>query len=348
MKDMKDKTKTIPFSSIPHEDLVWASSQTGAVIKVWHQSWIADPFGSRWVEFTTDLCEKSFRIARKVLTDAGLFLFRPQKSTGDARVTETWLCLNLHGKNVKEFWEINNTEDIENTKGIELDKDGKTVPPISQKIPSTGKSIPKSESKKNSKGKNTVESGENIPMNQSENVDTEGVSEPIKNNKNNEEHLINLPKEDLLDDELPPTTPYPTGGVVEEVVEEKKKDDRNIGDILNDLKSGLFSKCSGLASFLEKKVTGTTEPSKEENVINAFGSASWRPDNDRIQWYLNLDNVEKNLGLSRFNYRIRERRLSNKQAFDESFGYSEYNNSRAKEEYARNQRELAQVWMNAY
>lgn len=94
-----------PHMIIPASDLAWALQQQPSVLKLWNQCWLADPYGSRWVQISTNLSDSAFRAARKVLSDAGLFVFKRETSINDARETVCWMGRNLHGARVKEFWQ---------------------------------------------------------------------------------------------------------------------------------------------------------------------------------------------------------------------------------------------------
>ncbi|MCW5318048.1 hypothetical protein GTQ43_31075 [Nostoc sp. KVJ3] len=52
----------------------------------------------------------TFICAKKVLSDSGLFIFKPDKSIQDCRETVKWMVKNLHGSRMTEFWEKANTE----------------------------------------------------------------------------------------------------------------------------------------------------------------------------------------------------------------------------------------------
>lgn len=88
---------------IPIEDMNWVNQQKPAVKTLWMECWQADPYGSRWVQLNTSLADRTFRGARKVLTEAGLFLFKPEKSIRDGRETVCWMVVNLHGART-DYW----------------------------------------------------------------------------------------------------------------------------------------------------------------------------------------------------------------------------------------------------
>lgn len=90
---------------IPIEDMLWASQQKPSVTQLWQECWTADPYGSRWMPLSTPLGYSTFLSAKKVLSESGLFIFKPDKSILDGRETVGWIVRNLHGSRVKSFWE---------------------------------------------------------------------------------------------------------------------------------------------------------------------------------------------------------------------------------------------------
>ncbi|MCC5605098.1 hypothetical protein [Nostoc favosum] len=95
---------------IPIEDMLWASQQRPSVTQLWQECWTADPYGSRWMPLTSALGYSTFISAKKILSDSGLFIFKPDKSIQDGRETVKWMVQNLHGSRMKEFWEKANAE----------------------------------------------------------------------------------------------------------------------------------------------------------------------------------------------------------------------------------------------
>ncbi len=85
--------------------MLWASQQRSSVTQLWQECWTADPYGSRWMPLSTGLGYSTFIAAKKVLSDSGLFIFKPDKSIQDGRETVGWTVKNLHGSRMKEFWE---------------------------------------------------------------------------------------------------------------------------------------------------------------------------------------------------------------------------------------------------
>ena len=90
---------------IPIEDMLWASQQKPSVTQLWQECWTADPYGSRWMSLNTTLGYSTFICAKKVLSETGLFIFKPDKSIQDGRETVGWMVRNLHGSRMKDFWE---------------------------------------------------------------------------------------------------------------------------------------------------------------------------------------------------------------------------------------------------
>jgi hypothetical protein len=95
---------------IPIEDMLWASQQRPSVTQLWQECWTADPYGSRWMPLSTGMGYSTFISAKKILSESGLFIFKPDKSIEDGRETASWMVKNLHGSRMKEFWEKANFE----------------------------------------------------------------------------------------------------------------------------------------------------------------------------------------------------------------------------------------------
>ncbi|MBE9002894.1 hypothetical protein IQ274_33100 [Nostoc sp. LEGE 12447] len=95
---------------IPIQDMLWASQQKPSVNQLWQECWTADPYGSRWMPLASALGYSTFISAKKILSDSGLFIFKPDKSIQDGRETASWMVKNLHGSRMKEFWEKANAE----------------------------------------------------------------------------------------------------------------------------------------------------------------------------------------------------------------------------------------------
>jgi hypothetical protein len=102
---VKQKHYDKPHMIIPQEDLDWVLKQKPAVYTLWGECWRADPYGSRMMQLNTTLPRSTFMRAKKVLADAGLFIFNRKTSTRDSRETVCWEVQNLHGARVKDYWE---------------------------------------------------------------------------------------------------------------------------------------------------------------------------------------------------------------------------------------------------
>ena len=76
---------------IPIEDMLWASQQKPSVNQLWQECWTADPYGSRWMAITSALGYSTFISAKKILSESGLFIFKPDKSIQDGRETASWM-----------------------------------------------------------------------------------------------------------------------------------------------------------------------------------------------------------------------------------------------------------------
>ncbi|WP_175586781.1 hypothetical protein [Nostoc sp. UIC 10630] len=94
---------------IPIEDMLWTSQQKPSVTQLWQECWTADPYGSRWMPLTSALGYSTFISAKKILSDSGLFIFKPDKSIQDGRETMRWTVKNLHGSRIRDFWEKANS-----------------------------------------------------------------------------------------------------------------------------------------------------------------------------------------------------------------------------------------------
>ncbi|MCC5640841.1 hypothetical protein LC593_34455 [Nostoc sp. CHAB 5844] len=118
-KSTKEKAQS-PYKRlhviIPIEDMLWASQQKPSVNQLWQECWTSDPYGSRWMPLSTALGYSSFICAKKILSESGLFIFKPDKSIQDGRETVGWMVRNLHGSRIKEFWEKVNAEEPNSTK----------------------------------------------------------------------------------------------------------------------------------------------------------------------------------------------------------------------------------------
>ncbi|WP_375494907.1 hypothetical protein [uncultured Nostoc sp.] len=135
-KSSSDRKSESPYKRlhviIPIEDMLWASQQKSSVTQLWQECWTSDPYGSRWMSLTTNLGYSTFIQAKKILSESGLFIFKPDKSIQDGRETVGWIVRNLHGSRMKDFWEeVDSTKqeiDSEKQQPNSEDKEIDTVP----------------------------------------------------------------------------------------------------------------------------------------------------------------------------------------------------------------------------
>lgn len=165
-----------PHCIIPVADMTWVLNQAKSIQTLWNECWQSDPFGSRWVKLTTALKSSAFRLARKVLSAAGLFEFKRETSTDDSRKTESWSVINLHGaRRIKDFW---NSESIAAT---------------DSEISATDSEISATDS--------TISAAAVADI-KSESIANTGVSEPLSNYS---ESLQELLKEEVPEEVTQPT-----------------------------------------------------------------------------------------------------------------------------------------------
>jgi hypothetical protein len=195
---------------IPIEDMLWASQQKPSVNQLWQECWTADPYGSRWMPLTSALGYSTFISAKKILSESGLFIFKPDKSIQDGRETVKWMVQNLHGSRMKGFWEKANAENQQ----------------------------PNSEKRESNAGDSEVDAGSE-EMRALYKASILGKSQPEQGfqetSRTTQEHLTNSTKEfvrcnsDTLNEILPceETAHAPLGGASPQTVEsvsEKEKD----------------------------------------------------------------------------------------------------------------------------
>lgn len=149
-----------PHCIIPVTDMTWVLNQAKSIQSFWNECWQSDPFGSRFVKLTTSSKDTAFRVARKVLSAAGLFEFKRDTCTDDTRKTAGWLVINLHGaRRLKEFWSSDPIDDINSP------IDSETAP-----ISVTDSTI--------SRANLTISSAAALPIS-TETIANTGVSEPL-------------------------------------------------------------------------------------------------------------------------------------------------------------------------
>ena len=112
-----------PHMIIPQEDSEFIEQQTLSVMKLWHQCWRADPYGSHPVQLNHNLSSGSFKRAKKIISDAGLFVFEAKKSKLDNRQTVCWMIQNLHGARRNDYW-LKSEAQIEDHQGELEDHQG--------------------------------------------------------------------------------------------------------------------------------------------------------------------------------------------------------------------------------
>lgn len=98
MNKINSNTSNSKFGITSVNDYLWVADQIPCVQKLWAICWGNDPFGDRWVLINNvSLPESTFRKARKILKDVGMFDFKPDKHSSDNRKTSNWLIRNLKG-----------------------------------------------------------------------------------------------------------------------------------------------------------------------------------------------------------------------------------------------------------
>ncbi|MHC5719478.1 MAG: hypothetical protein ACYTX0_47385, partial [Nostoc sp.] len=142
--------------------MTWVLNQAKTIQGLWNECWQSDPYGSRFVKLTTSLKDTAFRVARRVLSAAGLFEFKRDTCTEDTRKTAGWLIINLHGaRRIKDFW---NSDPISVT---DTPIDGESAP-----ISVTDLTISDTDL--------TISRANLLPIS-SETIENTGVSEPLSN-----------------------------------------------------------------------------------------------------------------------------------------------------------------------
>jgi hypothetical protein len=100
----RGKFSSNPHMIIPQQDFIWAINQHNSVKTLFMECWISDPYGSRWQVLNHSLKTSSFKSAKKILSEAGLFIFKSDRSILDGRQTVCWLVMNLHGARRNDYW----------------------------------------------------------------------------------------------------------------------------------------------------------------------------------------------------------------------------------------------------
>ena len=100
----REKFGNRPHMIIPQEDFTWALDKHNSVKTLFMECWLSDPYGSHWQDLKHSLKPSSFKRAKKIISDKGLFIFEPKKSIRDGRETTHWRVLNLHGARKNDYW----------------------------------------------------------------------------------------------------------------------------------------------------------------------------------------------------------------------------------------------------
>ena len=177
------------FNMIPSDDLMWAMEQNPAVIRLFHEGWVCDPYGSRWMQLNTKLKDRAFRDAKKKLSDQGLFVFKRETSIQDSRSTVCWMIKNLHGSRVKGYWDDCKAEFLGGTDAPDC---GTTMPECSTLMPVFGTAMPSiSPQIQSEQGfqKRSTSSQHHIYDQQHFNIAEDGVAVDLKAFEKKEEEL---------------------------------------------------------------------------------------------------------------------------------------------------------------
>ncbi len=122
----REKFGNRPHMIIPQEDSEFIETQKLSTIRLWLQCWRSDPYGNRWVRLNHTLSDTSFKRAKKILVEKGLFIFKTEKSIRDLRETVYYKVMNLHGSRRNDFWF--NTDSEVNLEGHERPMEGHERP----------------------------------------------------------------------------------------------------------------------------------------------------------------------------------------------------------------------------
>ena len=124
----KKKKEQVEFVAIPKQDLIWAKEQKPSVMKFWMECWECDPYGSRWMTLNHSLSRSAFTKAKKILSERGLFIFKPDHSIKDGREVVSWLVQNLHGSRRSNFGiKLTDSIDTKKTDSGEVNSDSGEV-----------------------------------------------------------------------------------------------------------------------------------------------------------------------------------------------------------------------------
>lgn len=260
-----------PHGIIPLADISWMTTQAKSIQILWGECWQCDPFGSRFMKLTTTLKASAFRLARQVLSAAGLFEFKRDTSSSDSRKTESWSIVNLHGaRRIKEFW---NSE----------------IPATDSEIPATNSPISATDSPISAT--DLAISAKNSPSICSESIANTGVLEPLRiSSLSSQELLKEVPREEVVIQELEPVEQVPT--LAERIALINKltfsRDTNHAEKVLNVMK-----RCQKKAMEAKEQL----EQTFGELFITTY---QWKIDNERLQQLHQLTNELKGLFLEKF------------------------------------------------
>lgn len=91
------------FGLVPQEDWDWIADQDPCVQQLWIECWRVEKFGNGFKTLETELSDRSFRKAKKVL-EGVLFEFEPIIKVGDSGRAGIvgWKVRNLHGSRLQQ------------------------------------------------------------------------------------------------------------------------------------------------------------------------------------------------------------------------------------------------------
>ena len=262
-----------PYCMIPDEDLSWVLTQAKSIQNLWNECWQADRFGSRFVKLTTTLKTSAFRLARRVLSAAGLFQFKRDTSCSDSRKTESWSVINLHGaRRIKEYW---NSESIAAT-DLTISATNSPTTATDLTISATDLTI----------------AATNSPDISTETIVKPGVSEPLNNSSKSfhellkEVHVEEIVKEPELEKQVPALSP-----TFEEETTAKIIELRSCGTKEAERKARLYEYA------LKKHKEPERNMNFRESLITTY---NWEIDEKRLEQLQNLTEECKRSFFERF------------------------------------------------
>lgn len=262
-----------PHCIIPVEDMSWVLNQAKTIQNLWNECWQSDPYGSRFVKLTTSLKDTAFRVARRVLSAAGLFEFKRDTCTEDTRKTAGWLIINLHGaRRIKQFW---NSEPI----------DGINSPSIGESATISVTDTPISVTDL------TISRANLLPIS-SETIANTGVPEPLSiYSLSSQELLKEVPEEEVMQEsELVEQVPT-LAPTFEEETTAKILELRSRGDKKADKQALMYERC------LERSKELKPDLGFRESFITTY---NWRIDDARLRLIQSLTEEGKRLFFEKF------------------------------------------------